>query len=142
MSPDLSDYYLNTRNLTVILAVILSYNAINAVKKGVDKVLEYVYMVIMHTPLGRKQGAMLLTIHGNKIDGLLDILGNKNAVRGEIDDNGVCKLFGYIKTLVRKIEYTAIGRADESEINLTLQDERNIFHLYGTANTSLKGNIK
>lgn len=104
--------------------------------------LKYEYMVVMQTPLGKKHGTMFLTIRGNRMNGLLDILGNQNAVRGEIDDHGVCKLCGHFMTLVRKIEYTATGHADEREIDLMLQGERNTFHLFGTAKPSLKGDIK
>ena len=89
----------------------------------------------METLLGQRPGRMRLTIKGTKIDGFLNILGNKNPFHGELDDNGAYVLFGRIKTLVRTIEYKATGSADEKRINLTLFGQRDGFHLTGTACT-------
>lgn len=106
---------------------------------GVKKVPEFTYDVVMQTLLGQRHGTMLMKVHGNKIDGFLNILGNRTPFQGELDNNGVCILSGCIKTLVRTIEYEATGSADEKEIDLTLHGQRDIFHLNGIAYRSVEG---
>lgn len=97
---------------------------------------EFNYDIVMETSLGQRCGKMMLIINGTKIDGFLNILGNKSPVHGELDDYGGCVLLGSIKTLVRTIEYVATGSADEKKINLTLCGQRDVFHVNGIACTS------
>lgn len=101
-----------------------------------NNVPEFTYNVVMQTLLGQRHGTMLMKVHGNKIDGFLNILGSRTSFQGELDNNGGCILSGCIKTLVRTIEYAATGRADDEKIDLTLRGQRDIFYINGIACTS------
>jgi hypothetical protein len=91
------------------------------------------YSIIMETPLGSKRGTMHIDIQSSSVEGQLNILGGKNPLCGEINANGACTLRGKIKTLMREINYIAIGRVSGQTLELTVRGESNIFQITGTA---------
>ena len=101
--------------------------------------LTYSYKIVMQTPLGPRKGSLYLEISENKVTGYLGLLGNRNSFSGKIDRKGCCKIHGQIITLMRTIEYTGTGHADENSVELTLQGVRDIFYLKGTAYLISKG---
>lgn len=93
----------------------------------------FLYEIIMQTPLGEKHGIMQIEICQSKVSGYIEILKNKESFQGQIDENGVCLLYGRIVTLVQKINFTAFGIANEKEVNLVLHGEgqNDTFHITG-----------
>ena len=94
---------------------------------------QYQYRVTMKTPLGSRDGHLLLSTRGTRIRGTLRILGSSNTVSGRLLPDGSCTLAGKIQTLVRTIPYTADGCFDAASIELTIHGERNTMPLQGTS---------
>lgn len=92
---------------------------------------QYQYHVTMKTPLGPRNGHLLLSMRGARIYGTLRILGSSNTVSGRLLPDGSCTLTGKMQTPVRTIPYTAIGHFDLKSVALTLHGERNIMPLQG-----------
>ena len=101
-------------------------------------VLEYIYDIVLQTPLGEKKGIVSLDINNARVCGCLSILGKENAFTGDIDINGRCNLNGYIETIVSTFQYTAEGYINNEIINLTLYGRQEVFHISGTASRNLK----
>ncbi len=93
---------------------------------------EFTYEVVMQTPLGLKRGVMWLGIDCREVHGYLNILGNTQPCHGEIDETGLCRLFGRIVTFTRSIDYSAFGMADEAGLDITLYSNKDVFHITGT----------
>lgn len=98
------------------------------------------YIITMNTPIGLRHGTILLILTDSCINGTLDLLEHSEPLYGSIDDNGNCKISGRLITLMRTIEYTAIGRITEKAIELSLRGERNIFKITGIAVTESEVN--
>ena len=91
------------------------------------------YNITMNTPIGSRYGTINLILADSYINGTLDLLEHSEPFSGSIDRNGNCKIYGHLITLMRTIEYTAVGRITEKAIELSLQGERNIFKITGIA---------
>jgi hypothetical protein len=89
------------------------------------------YDVIMQTILGERKGSIQMCMEGKRVTGILDILGHAEPFEGEIDPEGNCELRGRMITLVRNISYTATGKIREEELDLSVEEERNIFIMHG-----------
>lgn len=91
------------------------------------------YNITMNTSIGSRYGTINLIIADNCINGTLDLLDHSEPLCGSMDSNGNCKIHGQLVTLMRTIEYTAIGRISEKAIELSLHGKRNIFKITGIA---------
>lgn len=91
------------------------------------------YDITMSTPIGSRYGTIHLILADSRINGTLDLLEHSEPFSGTIDRNGNCKIYGHLITLMRTIEYTAIGRITEKAIELSLQGEKNTFKITGIA---------
>ena len=91
------------------------------------------YDITMNTPIGSRYGTINLILKDNCISGTLNLVEHSEPLSGSIDSDGNCKIYGNLITLMRTIEYTAIGRVSEKAIELSLQGERNIFKITGIA---------
>ena len=89
------------------------------------------YQISMQTPLGVRYGTMSVTWAGRMLNGMLDILNHIEPFSGTIEENGDCRIHGRMITLVRNIEYTAVGKISPEFIQLTMRGERNTFELHG-----------
>lgn len=87
----------------------------------------------MNTLLGQKKGTIELYDFDNKLHGFLNILNKCNEFSGERNKNGECTLNGKIVTLVQSIPYTAVGYADENEINLDVKCKKYTFQIHGSS---------
>lgn len=92
---------------------------------------KYSYRVSLATQMGTRTGNLLLSVIGNKIDGILDILGQRQHCTGELGDDGNCTLSGQLKTLCSVYDYTATGHFDENNILLNLKYKHGILRLVG-----------
>ncbi len=90
------------------------------------------YNIVMDTPVGSRYGIIDLYGSDNQIRGTLDLLDHSEPFGGTIDSNGNCIICGHIITLMRTIDYTAIGRITEKSIELSLQSKQNHFKITGT----------
>ncbi|MGN1203938.1 MAG: hypothetical protein ACI4SA_02670 [Lachnospiraceae bacterium] len=97
------------------------------------------YNIVMDTPVGSRYGTIRLNSAENHIHGTMDLLGHSEPFDGTMDGNGNCTLNGRLITLMRTIEYTAIGKITEMAIELSLQGERNIFRITGIAASERHG---
>lgn len=84
---------------------------------------------------------MRLDICQYEVNGYIEILEHRESCRGEIDEEGFCKLYGCIVTLMQKINYIASGVINENEVSLMLHGEgqRDAFHIIGKACSSAGG---
>lgn len=89
------------------------------------------YKISMKTSIGVRYGTMEICIHNRKINGSIAMLGHKKPIYGSIDSTGVCTIVGQLTTLIRNIDYTAVGKITDTEIELLLKDEKNIFKITG-----------
>ena len=94
---------------------------------------QYCYAIKMMTPVGIRDGSIVLNINNKDISGYLDILNHQNVLSGKILEHGQCELKGEIVSLMRKLNYTAVGTFDFCSIQLTLKEEKNNYELYGIA---------
>lgn len=94
---------------------------------------QYCYTIKMMTPVGVRNGSLVLNINHNNIFGYLDILNHKNPLSGKILKQGRCELNGKLVSLMRKSDYIAVGTFDSHLIQLTLKEEKNSYQLYGVA---------
>lgn len=94
---------------------------------------QYCYTITMVTPVGKRNGSLVLNISQEDIFGYLDILNHKNPLSGKILKHGHCKLTGSLISLMRKSKYTAVGTFNSHSIQLTLNEAKNSYQLYGTA---------
>ena len=86
----------------------------------------------MKTPVGLRYGKMHFCLIENQIQGKLDLLGHSEPFDGAADNDGNCKINGRIITLMRTINYTAVGKFTQNDINLSLKGERHVFKITGT----------
>lgn len=89
------------------------------------------YLITLHTPLGDRYGSMSVAFMDRVVNGVMEILDHMEPFHGTIDENGNCRISGRLMTLVRMIEYTAVGTISPESVQLTVQGERNVFKLYG-----------
>lgn len=92
---------------------------------------KYSYRISLATQIGTRTGSLLLSVIGNKIDGILDILGERQHCTGELEADGNCTFSGQLKTLRSVYDYTATGHFDENNILLNLKYKHGILHLVG-----------
>ena len=90
------------------------------------------YKISMKTPIGVRYGTMEVCIYNQEIEGGITLLGHKKPINGMIDSTGSCTIVGQLTTLVRNINYTAVGKITDTEIELSLKGERNVFKITGT----------
>lgn len=90
------------------------------------------YKISLKTPIGVRHGTMEVYIHKQKIKGSITLLGHKNPIYGIIDSTGSCTIVGQLTTLVRNINYTAVGKITDTVVELSLKGERNVFKITGT----------
>ena len=91
----------------------------------------YRYAISLATQMGIKQGELLLSVVGNRINGMMDILGERQGCIGERKPDGSCTLLGQLKTKRSVFDYTATGRFDQDSILLDLKYKYGVFRLTG-----------
>lgn len=100
------------------------------------------HQIVMHTPLGQKQGQLQLEVQENKVFGYLNILGHTQPIHGRIEADGSCRLEGHIVTLMRTVPFIADGWVTDDAVSLTLRGDRNVFWIKGTAAAGEGGHLR
>lgn len=107
---------------------------------------EHNYKIFLETPLGSRKGVMHLYIDNAKVNGYLDLLGQRQPISGEINEDGNCSLSGRLKTLVSEFSYKATGYINDVSVDLIIvggqnsfiKRERSLLHMTGQAYYDIK----
>ncbi|MGN0504988.1 MAG: hypothetical protein ACI4FZ_00390 [Lachnospiraceae bacterium] len=91
------------------------------------------YNIEMKTPVGMRYGTMNFCSSENQVSGTLHLLGHSEPFNGAVDNEGNCTIRGRLITLMRTIDYIAVGKVSQKAIELSLQGERNKFTITGIA---------
>lgn len=89
------------------------------------------YRITLQTPMGARYGTMSVNWADKMLNGMMDILNHKEPFKGTVEENGDCRITGRLVTLMRNIEFTAVGNISPEFVYLAVQGERNNFELYG-----------
>lgn len=82
------------------------------------------YDIVAATPMGNQDGKLILKVNGNKLSGVLAIMGKENPFSdGTIDDDGNISFGGKIKGGIAKVDYSATGTITGGKIKLTLKSK-------------------
>jgi len=81
------------------------------------------YSIVMKTPLGGRQGMMMVFFNGSRINGEMELLQQKVPFEGEICENGRCEISGCLKTLMKTINYKACGTITPKNLVLNFEGE-------------------
>ncbi|MGM9680718.1 MAG: hypothetical protein ACI3XR_04345 [Eubacteriales bacterium] len=90
-----------------------------------------VYDVRMRTSIGDRFGRITVTQNQERISGFFDILNHNEPFEGTVDEDGNCSFTGKIVTLMRTIQYQAIGKILPNEISLTIRDGHHTIKITG-----------
>ena len=91
------------------------------------------YSINMHTPLGIRQGKLLAVTRQNQISGTIEILEHTEPFEGSIEADGTCKIKGCLTSLMKKLEYVALGKVTPTAIKLMMHSENSSFKISGDA---------
>lgn len=94
------------------------------------------YNVVMQTPLGNRRGVMTVQIAGRDVSGTLALFGHSQPFTGSIAADGQCTISGSFVTLLRTVQFSAVGTLTHGSVSLRMQGERNVFLLTGAASES------
>ena len=89
------------------------------------------FNITMHVPLGNRNGTMCFDEEGNKINGILDVLGNKDSFVGTITKSGFIQLSGKMTSVLHSFPYKAEGTIINSNIRLDVMAQRYSFYITG-----------
>lgn len=89
------------------------------------------FRIVMHTSIGKRRGTMTAEWEGGQISGIMEILEHTEPFFGCVDKDGKCQIEGQIISLARTIPYIAVGKISTTMLQLSLQEERNIFEVVG-----------
>ena len=79
------------------------------------------YKICMSVPLGRRNGTMLLRESNGIVDGWMEVMAQRNGLKGSLSDDGHTSISGSIKTLMNTVQYTASGTICGPNILLNLK---------------------
>ena len=103
--------------------------------KGIENLMKdnQKYSVILETFLGIKKGELKISQNQSNITGYLSILNHCLPIKGKIDTDGRCNFTGSYITLLRKVNFQAVGSVSENYVDFILSDPKNTFRLAGIA---------
>ena len=93
--------------------------------------MERKFNIIMHVPLGTRNGTLYFIEDNGKISGTLEVLGNKNFFTGTMKQDGFLKFSGRMKSFLRTFPYCAEGKIVGRKIELTVTGDRHSFVILG-----------
>ena len=97
-----------------------------------------VYNVLLHTPLGKKKGELVIDcgdaefLNGGKLNGYLLIFGHKEDIKGEIFEDNSCLFEGRFVTLLKIVDFKAKGKITKDEVSLELIGNSGSYRLTGS----------
>ena len=87
--------------------------------------MQYTYEVTLDAPLGKKRGLLVMNGIAGECRGELSLMSFSNPVCGTVDADGAC-------TLMRNLPFTAEGRIDLENLELTLHWGGRSYALHGS----------
>ena len=90
------------------------------------------YDIQMLTPLGMRYGQMHVESSGERLSGMLSLLGASQPIDGTVKSDGSCEFRGKLITLLNTIEYCAQGMIEQDSIRFSLAGAGRTFHVSGT----------
>ena len=90
-----------------------------------------VYDILLHTPLGKRQGELKAKIENGKLTGFLSLLGNTEPIEGTVEADGSCSLKGKFVTLMRSVDFTADGTIDYDALRLAVKGSSGYYKMLG-----------
>lgn len=91
------------------------------------------YDVLLHTPIGKRKGEMKVKIENGKLIGFLSLFGNTEPIEGSVDENGDCALHGKFITLLKPVDFTAVGTICRDDLQFILKGESGTYKLMGSS---------
>ena len=93
--------------------------------------IEGKYNLKMETPMGEIKGDLELKIVNSKLNGIIEIMGNKNTFSGgSIEDNKFA-FSGEFKTMLGNITYEILGIVQGDIINIYADTNKGKFRIDG-----------
>lgn len=79
------------------------------------------YHIRLSVPLGQRDGTLILHESDGMVNGWLEVMNRKNALSGQLSDDGQLALSGAIQTLMSTVQYTATGTISGDDLLLNLE---------------------
>ena len=90
-----------------------------------------IYDILLHTPLGKKQGELKAKIENGKLHGFLSVLGHTELIEGTVDENGNCSLKDKFVSLMKSVNFTADGTIDFDALRLAVKGDAGYYEIMG-----------
>lgn len=97
------------------------------------------YDVLLHTPIGKRKGEMKVKIENGKLIGFLSLFGNTEPIEGSVEDNGDCVLRGRFITLLKPVDFTAVGTIRQDDLHFILKGAYGTYKLMGSSQSGKEG---
>lgn len=89
------------------------------------------YRITLQTPIGERYGRMSVNREDRRVEGLLSVLKKGAPFYGTVSENGTCRIWGELISLMQTIAYEGTGQIGEDFLHLTLKSGQNQFELFG-----------
>ena len=86
------------------------------------------YRICLTAPLGARNGTLVLSETGGRVEGWLNVMNEKNRCAGVLSAEGQLALSGVIRTLIRTMRYTATGTVSGRKIFLNLKMDSGAYY--------------
>ena len=93
--------------------------------------MDGIYEIKLNTPMGAMSWKVTLKTNGEKIDGVLEIMGMKNNLNGGRVKGNQCYFKGNIKNNALNIEYELMGQLTGNILNIFAKTNMGEFKLQG-----------
>lgn len=90
------------------------------------------YTSSLNTPMGAISGTITLMSKNNNVQGILEVMGMKNNFQGIRTSENECKFSGNFNTPLGNIEYNAICKVINNNLELLANTNKGNFKLTGT----------
>ena len=91
-----------------------------------------IYNILLNSSLGKKTGQLCARIKNGELSGYLSLLGHTEPIKGTVDESGHCSFTGKLITLLRAIDFTAVGTISGDVISFRLTGNYGVYQLIGS----------
>lgn len=89
------------------------------------------YSSSLNTPMGGINGTITLKCNGNYVQGILEAMGMKNNFQGMKTNENECQFKGNFNTPMGNIEYTAMCKVMNNNLELIANTNKGSFKIMG-----------
>ena len=93
--------------------------------------MDGIYEIDINTPMGKMSGKISLKSNGDSLEGVLEIMGMKNALTGGRIKGNQCYFKGEIKNNALNIRYEIMGQLMGNILNIYAKTNMGEFKLQG-----------